>query len=409
MPVTGPRKGSPVRSSLKRSGPSTLRRGLALAASAGLLTALTAACSSAESSSDGAGSNTAAATGDTASVVAEAQAEVDAAIKGTWREPAPGPTAVTGKKIFIIPCGIAAIGCYTPAQGVEEAAKDLGWTTTMVDGKLNPAGYTEALNQAISQKPDGIVTVGIGCEVATASYQAAKDAGIPVVGLYNVACTDPKVGLPEDLFTLMNAGTGQDNAEFFSQWGRIRADYLIAKTEGKAKTIQVDVEGFSNIDYINLGFEERMAQCPECEIVGKVNLTSADTVNQQINTKVTSGLLANPDANSMYFDNDGNLTLAVPALKANPHPDWIITGSEGLPTTIPLVGKEISVIFGLPPDWLGWCGAYTMNEVLAGHEVTDCGLGWQIVDAENNPQPAGAASVTPNIDFRAIMRAQWAG
>ena len=413
-----------------------------LAAAAAVVVALTlAACSSSQSAGNSSSeqSTTAAATGQTPATgagsatasggaasgtatssgsgsasagsgdfLADAKAAVDKAYQGTWREPAPGPAAVKGKKIYVIPCGIAAIGCYQPALGVKDAAADLGWTVTMVDGKLTPAGYNAAIGQAVAQKPDGIVTVGIDCAVAKAALTQAKAAGIPTVNVYGIDCNDPKIGEKDPLFTAaVDTGTGQDVGAWSASTGAIAAQYLIAKTEGKAKVLEFAQLGFTNVEYIHEGFEKELAKCTTCVVTKKVTFTPADVANGAIAGKVTSGLLAAGDANAIYFDNDGDVTSAIPALKANPHPDWITLGHEGLPTTMPLVGSTLTALFAFSPEWLGWCGAYAMNEVLAKHPVTDCGLGLQILDADHNKQPADATMVTPSIDFKKIMRAQW--
>ena len=394
---------------------------LAVTAVAAAACTLLAACSS--SSKSGGGSSSAAADAPSSSssgasssgssggsgIVAAAQAAVAQGYQGTYRPPAPGPAAVKGKSVYVITCANFSLGCYTPALAIQTAAQTLGWKVTIVDGKLTPAGFTAGIQQAIAAKPDGIITIGIDCTAAKAAYSQAKAAHIPTVGIYTIDCNDPaEASGPSQLSALVDAGTGQDAAAWFEQWGKLHADYLIAKTNGQARVIQFAQEGFTDIDYIDQGFEAEMAKCTSCKIVNKTTFTPADAAGPGVVSKVSSTLIAHAsDANSIFFDNDSDLGSALPSLKANPHPSWTLVGSEGLPTTLSQVGSTVTGLITYPASWLGWCGAYTLNEVFANHPVTDCGLGFQIVDADHSKPASGATTVTPSVDFESIMKSQW--
>jgi ribose transport system substrate-binding protein len=375
-------------------------------------TALAAACgSSGGAASPPAPGNTGAAAGAGSganSVVAPAEAAVTKAYAGLYRQPAPGPAAQKGKTIYVITCGNLALGCYVPAQAIQDAAKTLGWTVKIVDGQLNPAGYTAGIRAAIAAKPDGIVTIGIDCTNAKSAYEQAKAANIPVVGVFDIDCNDPAVGGKQVMTAQIDMGTGQDIGKWFYNWGALHADYIIAKTAGKAKVIEFSQVGFLDISYIDKGFEAEMAKCTTCKIVEKQVITPTDVFQASLaQAKVSSAIIGHADANALYFDNDTLLGAAASVLKSNPHPGWVVAGSEGLPTTLSLVGTTVTSLTAFSSPWLGWCAAYSMNEVLAGKPVTDCGIGFEVVDKDHNRPAQGATTVTPNIDYQATMKAQW--
>jgi ribose transport system substrate-binding protein len=343
------------------------------------------------------------------SAVAAAVSLITQGYAGLYRTPASGPAAQKGKTIYVVDCGNLALGCYVPAEAVQAAGKSLGWTVKIVDGQLTPAGYTSGIQQAIAAKPDGIVTVGIDCPNAKSAYEQAKAAKIPIIGVFEFDCNDPKVGGPKLMTAQIDTGTGQDPGEWFYNWGVLHAAYIIDKTDGKAKVIEFSQIPFLDTTYEDQGFQAEMAKCTTCKIIDKQDITAADLGGAGGATKVSSAILAHPDANAIYFDNDTLLGESASVLKSNPHPSWIVVGSEGLPTTIPLIGKTVSGIIALPSTWLGWCAAYSMNEVLAAHPVTDCGADFEVIDQGHNLPAAGQTSWTPKINFESVMKSQWGG
>jgi hypothetical protein len=339
-----------------------------------------------------------------------ADSAVAAAYKGTGRNPAPGPAAVKGKHVYVISCGAVIIGCQIPAAEVATAGKYLGWTVTVLDGKVTPAGYASAISQAVSAKADGIITIGIDCSLAKSAYQQAAAARIPTVGTYEIDCGDPAVGGTNLMTTQIDAGTGQDVNKWFYNWGVLKADYIIAKTHGTARLLEVNLGGFTDLDYMHKGIDAEMAKCTSCKVLGKVEIPLTDVGTPTAQTEISSGILKyGPQVNSVMFDSDTALTSGIPVLKANPHPNWVIEGNEGLPNTLPLITQSVVTgMMTMPTQWLGWCAAYTMNEVFAKHPVTDCGIGFQIADkAHNAPAPNQQFGDTA-IDYRQSMKSQWA-
>lgn len=113
-------------------------------------------------------------------------------------------------------------GVSTVLQGVEEAAKVIGWTVTSYDGKATAQGRTDAMNQAIASQPAAIIVGGFDATEQAASIAQATTNKIPVIGWHATA----KAGAGEGLFT--NVTT---DPLVVSQ---IAAAYVVADSDGKA-------------------------------------------------------------------------------------------------------------------------------------------------------------------------------
>src|SRR5439155_17333419 len=120
----------------------------------------------------------------------------------------------------------------------------------------------------VAAKADGIIDIAIDCAAIKNSLQVAKDAQIPVVGVYAFDCDDPKIGGPQLFAASVDYGT-ESIGEYFEDWGRLRADYAIAQTDGKAKIVVLPDPTYLLSSYGMEGFKAELAEkCPECEIVG---------------------------------------------------------------------------------------------------------------------------------------------
>jgi ribose transport system substrate-binding protein len=73
--------------------------------------------------------------------------------------------------------GVAAVGA-----AVAEAAGEIGWHVLTLDGKGTAQGRADALDRAVTIRPDGIVLGGFDATEQAATIRHAVDLGIPVVG-----------------------------------------------------------------------------------------------------------------------------------------------------------------------------------------------------------------------------------
>jgi len=210
---------------------STHRRWLAIAAIPIALGLALSACASG-SVSGGTGSPKPSASGEDFSsiipkgdIVAFSKSLVDASLNATkgFTPESTGPTAQkAGAHIAYVGSDLTNGGINTVLTGVQEAAKVIGWTVDVYDGKATAQGRTDAMSQAIASQPAAIIAGGFDATEQSAAIAQAKTAGIPVIGWHAAAAA----GAGDGLFT--NVTT---DPLVVSQ---LAAAYAVADSNGKA-------------------------------------------------------------------------------------------------------------------------------------------------------------------------------
>ncbi len=72
-------------------------------------------------------------------------------------------------------------GILGVTNGIQEAAKAIGWKVTVLDSAGSIDGRTAAFGQAMTLKPDGIIINGFDAVEQKPAMEAAKKAKIPMV------------------------------------------------------------------------------------------------------------------------------------------------------------------------------------------------------------------------------------
>src|SRR6202034_87560 len=146
-----------------------------------------------------------------------------------WKGPTDGPTAPSGS--FTI-AYVSPDQSYTPhvlwGQGVEEAAKALGWKVMIFNGQGTVSGTLSAMQQALAANPTAIITPAD----ANALQKPIKEAvarHIPVIGIHATAFPGPSPEL----------GLYQNIVSNPAEIGGTEATYVIAQSDGKANDIHM--------------------------------------------------------------------------------------------------------------------------------------------------------------------------
>src|SRR6266851_4150067 len=193
---------------------------------------LLGACGSSSSSAPAAGASTSPAIN-----LAPFEAALQAGYKGHFAAPpTSAPPHKSGVNLWIISCGQASEGCSQPVANAKKAAQLLGWKATVFDGNFGIGdAYNSGLRQAIAAHAQAIITIGVNCNQAKSGYQAAKAAGIVVVGADSYDCTDPKVNDGSNLFSATVKFTPQIPSAGANEYedGVAKADWIIVHTKGK--------------------------------------------------------------------------------------------------------------------------------------------------------------------------------
>jgi ribose transport system substrate-binding protein len=298
-----------------------------------------------------------------------------------------------------------------PVGAAEEAAKAAGWDVDVYDNQLNPANSEGLVRQAISSGADGIILQAIDCPGVKGPLQEAKAKGIQVVGIYAFDCNDPIFGGSDPALFSGSINYGADAqagiGQFTEKYGADQAKAVIAATGGKAKVIFFNSTP-TVLQYTGKGFLEELEKCAECEVVAEIEFAGAE-LGPNLQQKATSALLQHPEANVVKSPYTSATLLGIaPAVKQSGRAnDIYVMGGEGFEPELDLLRTDqgVSAVNIAPSDWTGWAAVDTMNSLFAGTEPVDSGLGWQLVDQDNNLPPSGP--FVPEVDFKSIYKKAW--
>ena len=228
-----------------------------------------AACSSAVSSgSSAAGAPAASADssgGATSADVSAAKTAVAAAaaIPTTIPVSTPLPSAPPkGKTVLFLQCEQAE--CGIEAQGMEAAAKAVGWTVKVLNFQAaNPATLVAALQQGLQYHPVAAFFSGVPQEAWQSEQKAYAAAGAVIVDNFNGT-------VPTGAGTLAGRGYAAENGPI----GTALANEQIATSDGApTKSLIVTVPSYTVFGPMATAYKAQIAkECPGCQVT-EVDLT----------------------------------------------------------------------------------------------------------------------------------------
>lgn len=348
-----------------------LNRRLASALSVASL-AMLAACSSATSDSDG--GNDAAASD--SPCVQKATEIVDSA-----REPAPlaipdeplDGAALAGKNIWMVTI-LTNQWSTAVAEGFKAGVDALGAKPTVFDGQGLVNKWNEGIAQAIAQKADGIVLLGIDPNVVSEEVKDAGKAGIPIV---NAISGNYDADVPDGVFSNFSADYRED--------GRKLAAWTLADSGCDASTLFMYATGVPLWDAQMEGNHEVYDDlCPDdCEMIDQtVDLANVATDMGRV---TQTALTKDPDINYVYPAWDSAVTFAEPAT-AQVRPDAKIVGRDGIVQALDEIrkGGMQKVTIATPPEqWIGWGTVDEIGRAILGDEPGGVVVPSRLVDESN--------------------------
>ncbi len=327
---------------------------------------------------------------------------------------APDATArpgAKGKKIVVISSGQASISSSVPVASAVEAAKALGWSTTIYDEAFNPASAPGLVGQALASGADGIILDATDCPTVKNALEQAKAKGVKVVGIYSFDCNDPIFGGGgQPLFSgQINYGArAADIGKFTEQYGADQAKAVIKATDGKAKVVFFNDQEFTVLRYTGKGFLDELATCAGCKVVAKVDFTGTE-LGPNLQQKVTSALLQHPEANAVKSPYTAATLLGIgPAVTQSGRGNKLyVMGGEGFAPELDLLrsGQGLNAVNIAPSDWTAYAAVDTMNSLFSGKPIAESGLGWQLVDKQQGLPASGP--YIPAVDFKAAYKKAW--
>lgn len=368
---------------MKRQDRALSRGAFVLAATA---TAALTACSGSGSGSSGdtsaaapAGSS-AASSGSSSGASANVQTAL-ASIKTAMQTPAFKANsrvdmgALKGKKITILASTLAVPFVANIATGAKEAAAAVGWDATIVDGKGSVTEWSRVVNQAVSQKVDGILTVGASPAQMKPAVAAAAAAKIPVVDTLTAdQDKDPVV-----------AGTFAHVSVSFYDSGRLQADYVIANGSPNTHILIFGDNEFPGEVTRVQGMKDEFAKlCSTCSVTVQDTQVAQMATNLQRTTQTL--LRRDPKIEWVLPTYDAQGLYIVPGIKSAGLASKVkVVGSDAVASNLDLVVKgDVQVAdVGEPDVWSGWAGVDMMGRALAGQQPVAPNIPLRLFDKSN--------------------------
>jgi ABC-type sugar transport system substrate-binding protein len=195
-----------------------------------------------------------------------------------WRGPTSGPRAVSGQKTIVYVANtMTNPGIAGAAQGVQEAAKTIGWKVRVIDGQGSPAGVQKAFSQAIALNPSGIVIGGFDPKTTSEQVRQANARNIPLIGWH--AVDNPGPSESPKLFT--NVTTNVGNV------AKISADWVIAQSNGTAGVVVFTDASIPFADMKANLIKKELGTCSDVSLLATENIPIPDS-SSRTPTEVTS-------------------------------------------------------------------------------------------------------------------------
>lgn len=299
---------------------------------------------------------------------------------------APGPALsglkakLSGKTIWYIPIFLQAPIFTADSKGIAQPLALAGATVHVCDAASNPSQANACLKQAVAAHAAGIVTDAMNYSFAPNGYAAARAARIPVVATDN----DNSKGFPSSPYlTTVSIGTPQD--------ARLAADYIIAKSGGKADTLYAADNSNDGVVEAAATADEFKTHCPACKVTV---VTFGDLTVQNLATAVSSAMVSHPTID--YVDGGYDAPSGIYALQganqqAGRHFTYVT--STGQPPGLERVAAGTQAADpGLDTDTAMWDTADALFRVMTGAKPVTYAPAIRIFTKANVPSNASDAS-----------------
>src|SRR6266511_447091 len=206
--------------------------------------------------------------------------------------------------------------------------------------------------------------------------------------IWVISCDEPGGGGGRGLIDFVAAPKGyRTHSQFIRDWGRMKADYVIAKTNGRAKVITFSQSDVLGIKYESEAIKQELARCKGCQVVANVSFTLPDFATGGVFKKFQTALLQHPEANAVVTLYDAIIILAVaPALQQAGRTKMIVAGGEGDPSNLELIrrNKLRSCAFAVAVQDAGYPIADNMIRLLAHKRPVDQATAVLLIDKQHN-------------------------
>lgn len=222
--------------------------------------------------------------------VAYANAQLDK-YRAVPRFQAPGPAfdakrAAAGKTLLSIPASSSIPFVQTIESGLKAISGQVGMSFIDWPNQGRPVQWVQGMSEALDRKANVIdLLAGINPAALGPQVAKARSAGVRVVASHLYDVNQP-------------ATNGVDSVSIhYEQAGRLLADWVIAKTGGKANALVVTIDEVVSTKPMMTGIQDEFAKhCGSGCKLSTVNTAIAD-VATRIQPQVQSALVKDPSIN----------------------------------------------------------------------------------------------------------------
>jgi ribose transport system substrate-binding protein len=267
--------------------------------------------------------------------------------------------AMAASKIAVITPYLAQPGTQFYVEAFQAAAKGKDWEVNVIDTAGDVAAVISRIEDMVTQNVDAIV-INVDPTQVTAGLQAAKDAGIPVIGMD--AGSDPL------LVTNVTSNGYAMAAE--------TATYVADRIDGAGNVVMFVFEAFPPVQVRGVVADAVFGNFPDIKILDHVTPDVSDGGIADSRAKMEAILAANPEPGSIkavWAAWDQPALGALQAIEAagREGEGIVVTGIDANPQAREEIAKGGNFEATVAQDFkgIGTAAADAVTRVLAGEEI----------------------------------------
>ncbi|HJV68992.1 substrate-binding domain-containing protein [Ideonella sp.] len=322
-----------------------------------------------------------------------------------WDGPSSGPPGLSGKTLVVVADNLRNGGVIGVAQGVREAARELGWKVKLINAFGQDGGRAAALAAAVAARPDAVVLAGLPAQRFQADLAPFAAGGIPVVGWH----AGPELGAIPDTPVAMNITTEPLDV------ARAAASVAIVDGQGRAGVVIFSDSRIGIAWAKAQAMAEVVQQCATCRVLEVVDLPLASPAEQV--AAAGRALLARHGAgwthalaiNDLYFDHLAPMFAALP--EGAPTPSLVSAGDGSASAFMRIrAGLFQTATVAEPLLMQGWQAVDEVNRLLS-HQPPSLYFGRPRLFTAANLNTDGGPRLRfdPDNGYRDAYRRIWRG
>ena len=326
---------------------------------------------------------------------------VSHAVAATWDGPTTGPVRQANKQVIFISQDFKNAGISTAYRGFESAVIELGWKTTLLDGKGDDKTIRAQVAAAIQRHPDAIVLGGIQFDRSYADLaKQARQAKIVLAGWHAAAEPGPTQAL------LINIATKSDAV------ANMAVAHAISSSSGPIGVVIFNDKRFAIANAKTANMKKALERCARCKVLAVENMLISNAQNEipaavlrlhQTFGRAWTHTLA---INDVYFD---EITIPLAAIKRTDIQH--IAAGDGSNRALSRIksgrSQQIATV-AEPVTMQGWQLADELNRAFAGQAPSGY-ISRPILVTTPFLKALDVAEIDGDVPYKAAYLAIWRG